>query len=135
MFVASWCSASFVLFCVPYCTGHFNMVPLNLTCVHCLQHSFFEHLFILYLIKYVGNIMCEFRMQMYNHGIVNYTCSIHVSPLLLEVNLFLDSFRGLIDRTTCHRMSTSLGMCAKFTCIGKKCLQFLQMYAAHSPRN
>jgi len=24
------------------CTGHFVMVPLNLTC---LQHSFFEHLF------------------------------------------------------------------------------------------
>jgi len=21
------------------------MVPLNLTCLHCLQHSFFEHLF------------------------------------------------------------------------------------------
>jgi len=28
-----------------YCTGHFVMVPLNLTCLHYLQHSFFEHLF------------------------------------------------------------------------------------------
>ena len=26
------------------------MVPLHLTCLHCLQHSFFEHLFNLYSI-------------------------------------------------------------------------------------
>jgi len=25
------------------------MVPLNLTCLHCLQHSFIEHLFNLYV--------------------------------------------------------------------------------------
>jgi len=29
-------------------SGHFFMVPLNLTYLHCLQHSFFEHLFLLY---------------------------------------------------------------------------------------
>jgi len=124
MSVASWCSASFVLFCVRYCTGHFIMVPLNWTCLHFLKHSFLEHFFILYLIKYVGIILCEFRIQMYNCDIVNYTCSLHVSPLHLEVNLFLDSFRGLIDMKTCHRMSTSLGMCANFTCIGKTRLQW-----------
>ena len=28
--------------------GHFVMVPLNLTYLHCLQHSLFEHLFKLY---------------------------------------------------------------------------------------
>jgi len=39
MSAASCCSA---------CTGHFSMVPLNLTCLHCLQHSLFEHLFNLY---------------------------------------------------------------------------------------
>ena len=38
-----WCSVCF-------CTGHFVMVPLNLTCPHCLQHFFFEHLFHLYLL-------------------------------------------------------------------------------------
>ena len=29
-------------------TGHFVMVPLNLTYLHCLHHSLFEHLFNLY---------------------------------------------------------------------------------------
>jgi len=28
---------------VCFCTGHFVMVPINLTCPHCLQHFFFEH--------------------------------------------------------------------------------------------
>ena len=49
MYVASlytpclWCSVCF-------CTGHFVMVPINLTCPHCLQHFFFELLFhLLYL--------------------------------------------------------------------------------------
>ena len=37
-----WCSVCF-------CTGHFVMVPINLTCPHCLQHSFFEHLLHLYM--------------------------------------------------------------------------------------
>ena len=34
--------------CVSFCTGHFVMVPLNMTYLHCLQHSLFEHLFNLY---------------------------------------------------------------------------------------
>ena len=37
--------------CVGFCTGHSVMVPLNLTCLHCLQYSFFEHLFNLYYIN------------------------------------------------------------------------------------
>ena len=37
-----------VVLCVSFCTGHFVMVPSNLTYLHCLQHSFFEHLFKLY---------------------------------------------------------------------------------------
>ena len=31
-----------------FCTGHFVMVPLNFTYLHCLQHPLFEHLFNLY---------------------------------------------------------------------------------------
>ena len=38
----------FVVPCVSFCTGHFVMVPLNMTYLHCLQHSLFEHLFNLY---------------------------------------------------------------------------------------
>jgi len=50
MSVASWCCKSFcVVPCVSFCTGHFVMVPLNMTYLHCLQHSFFEHLFNLYI--------------------------------------------------------------------------------------
>jgi len=36
--------------CVCFCTGHFVIVPLNLTRLHCLQHSFLEHHFNLYYI-------------------------------------------------------------------------------------
>ena len=38
-----------------FCTGHFVMVPLNMTYLHCLQHSLFEHLFNLYLLLEVIN--------------------------------------------------------------------------------
>jgi len=37
--------------CVSFCTGHFVMVPLNMTYLHCLQHSLFEHLFNVYYHK------------------------------------------------------------------------------------
>jgi len=37
-----------VVLCVSFCTGQFVMVPLNLTYLHCLQRSLFEHLFNLY---------------------------------------------------------------------------------------
>ena len=52
MSVASWCCTCFcVVLCVSFCTGYFVMVPLNLTYLHCLQHSFFEHLFNLYYVN------------------------------------------------------------------------------------
>jgi len=38
-----------VALCVFLCTGHFVMVSLNLSCLHCLQPYFFEHHFNLYL--------------------------------------------------------------------------------------
>ena len=47
--VASWCSVCFcAVLCVCFCTGHFDCVPLNLICLYCLQHSFFEHHFNVY---------------------------------------------------------------------------------------
>jgi len=49
--VASWCCKSFcVVPCVSF-TGHFVMVPSNMTYLHCLRHSLFEHLFNLYYIS------------------------------------------------------------------------------------
>jgi len=46
----------FVSFCVSFCTGHFVMVPLNLTNLHCLQHYLSEHLFNLYLISQMMSV-------------------------------------------------------------------------------
>ena len=41
----------FTCLCVVcFCTGLFIIVPLILTCLHCLQHSYLEHLFNLYII-------------------------------------------------------------------------------------
>ena len=52
MSVAAWCCMCFcVVLCVSFCTGHFVMAK-NLTYLHCLQHSFFEHLFKLYHVSY-----------------------------------------------------------------------------------
>ena len=52
MSVAYWCSTCFcIVLCVFLCTDHFVIVPFKLTCLHCLQHSFFEHLFNLYYLK------------------------------------------------------------------------------------
>jgi len=40
MSVVSLCCKSFcVVPCASFCTGHFVMVPLNMTYLHCLQHS------------------------------------------------------------------------------------------------
>ena len=47
MYVAS-CILRVMCCSVWVCTGNFVMVPINLTCPHCLQHFFFEHLFHLY---------------------------------------------------------------------------------------
>ena len=41
---------------VNFCTGHFVMVPLNMTYLHCLQHSLFEHLFNLYVPPIIINL-------------------------------------------------------------------------------
>ena len=38
----------YVVLCVGFCTGHFVTVTFSLTYLHCLQHSFFEHLFSVY---------------------------------------------------------------------------------------
>jgi len=42
-----------------FCTGHFVMAPLNLTYLHCLQHSLFEHLFNLYLKRVHALFKCS----------------------------------------------------------------------------
>ena len=46
-----------VVLCASFCTGHFVMVPLNVTYLHCLQHSFFEHLFNSYSVTHKRSLM------------------------------------------------------------------------------
>jgi len=46
-----YCLLIIVLLCVlscTMCTVYFALLPWNLTCLHCLQNFFFEHLFNLY---------------------------------------------------------------------------------------
>jgi len=71
----------FVSFCIGFCTGHFVMVPLNLTYLHYLQHSLFKHLFNLYYksVKRVGVMFHE--TQRINH--------IHCSCFKTKVLFFL----------------------------------------------
>jgi len=61
-----WCSVCF-------CTGHFVMLPINLTCPHCLQHFFFEHLFHLYNIFFKIFLMKS-----------PYKCGCDISPLMYQ---------------------------------------------------
>jgi len=93
MSVASWCCKSFcVVPCVSFCTGHFVMVPLNMTYLHCLQHSLFEHLqFILYLrfclpFKTCALVLFWVRKSQYNvickEEYLIVTCEEDWSPLL-----------------------------------------------------
>ena len=58
------------------CTGHFVMVPLNMTYLHCLQRSLFEHLF---------NLYCHLWLQrstLFKWLILNYIESITVKYAL-----------------------------------------------------
>ena len=49
----------FMLFCVfVFVQAIFVFVPLNFKCLHCLQHSFFEHLFNFYNISSIYIFLC-----------------------------------------------------------------------------
>ena len=59
-----------------FCTGHFVMVPLNLICLHCLQHFSFEYLFNLYWLYMLSSlfpldllcrlVICWWKWNVYN---------------------------------------------------------------------
>ena len=63
---ASRCSVCFCAVpCVCFCTDHFVMVSLNLTCLPCLQYSIFEHLFSFYYCYISNNFrgQCCFKLN------------------------------------------------------------------------
>jgi len=53
-------------FKILFCTGHVVMVPLNLTCLHCLQHFFYEHLYyyMSYVLQFVRELDNEKRTRL-----------------------------------------------------------------------
>ena len=68
MSVGYWCSTCFcIALRVGFCTGHFVMVPINFTYLHCLQHSFFEHLFNFYYECTLNNCYKCTRVFMLTH--------------------------------------------------------------------
>ena len=55
----------YIFFCCSvckFCTGHFVMVSLHLTYLQCLQRSFFEHLFNLYVIIFGHSVVNIFMV-------------------------------------------------------------------------
>ena len=55
--------------CVCFCTGHFVMVPLNLTCQHCLTHSVFENLFNLCFAPRTTSLCSHIFLVLRDHGV------------------------------------------------------------------
>jgi len=58
------CTCFCVVLCVSFCTGHF---VINLTYLHCLQHSLFDYLFI-----YIRSLI----IQHYFEGLVQNFCNL-----------------------------------------------------------
>ena len=85
MYVSSWCCTCFcVVLFVRLCTGHFIMVPLNLTYLHCLQHYFFDHLFNLYF-------------HLMSYMIIRITSMIRHATLLLIENKQYECMQCIIE--------------------------------------
>ena len=68
--------------CVSFCTGHFVMVPLNMTYLHCLQHSLFEHLFNFY---YLNTVYLP-QLNEFNNIIVVKLCKIIYRQTVIDIN-------------------------------------------------
>jgi len=81
MSVASRCCKSFcVVPCVSFCTGHFVMVPLNMTYLHCLQHSLFELSSI-----YILNVCCVLVFYVIFVFMCVYLCTGHFGMVPLNL--------------------------------------------------
>jgi len=111
MSVASWCSACACAFlCVGFCTGHFVMVPLNLNCLHCLQHSFFEH----HSINIIQNNSFQFLIHTSHPRIwfmhIKSTCNAFcVNPIDSDLIYVLDNWIYiLVQNTVGYKLASQL---------------------------
>ena len=75
-------------------TGHFVMLPLNMTYLHCLQHSLFEHLFNLY---YHLQHFCQCRVAVLkNRPVLAFYVVIYLIFLYLIFHTIV--FQDLLNR-------------------------------------
>jgi len=64
------------------------MVPLNMTYLHCLQHSLFEHLFNLYCLKFQAGVTQCYNCRAY-YGIPN---NIYPINKVTDIAYYVDHF-------------------------------------------
>ena len=77
MSVASWCCKSLIVVpCASFCTGHFVMVPLNMTYLHCLQH-------------YLLNISSIYIVHGQKKDLPHFTCIFHLLKYVVKTFLVL----------------------------------------------
>jgi len=84
---------------VCFCTGRYVMVSLNLTCLHCLQHYYFEHLFNLYHCDFPlariepspSRLPVE-RVNHYNKASLTFIANWTLKPDLLILHILLFFF-------------------------------------------
>ena len=81
------------IFCVfPYvsfCTGHFVMVPLNMTYLHCLQHSLFEPLFNLYWNVCYRGLLYILRVAVLKHRSLFQTMVVVTDKICMNIIIFI----------------------------------------------
>ena len=125
-----------VVLCVCFCAGHFVMVPFNLTCLQCLQYSFFEHLFNLYLLPLGTGRLPTYTSQLCKY---NSTMLVRVSIIMEKLCLFeyQSSWRNYTCSSINHHGETML---ARVSIIMEKlCLleyqsSWRKFYAPMDPR-
>jgi len=115
MSVASWCCKSF---CASFWTGHFVMVPLNMTYLHCLQHSLFEHLFNFYYEKEIS-VCYFFLLQIYIGNIRTYL-PVRVVYCGNNQRLPIPICSNIADLLITHIETTSCWLLPKFFILSKK---------------
>jgi len=88
LFRVLWCSVCF-------CTGHFFMVPINLTCPHCLQHFFFEHLLHLYYFNLLQLVLSACVTAVQSHSVLH-NCAVVLFWSSVIMDCFLFTFENRV---------------------------------------
>jgi len=102
----------FVLFCVFVFYRPFCHVPLNLTYLHCLQHSFFEHLNLylkmlgLYLVDIISHKSCNMLSILNKFALPKELLNCVTNNVFWTIQLHLGAFAPKADALPLHHEST-----------------------------